>query len=133
MLGLSYAFSSLEELGDGPGFRKIRAALGVTAFGINGIVMPPGHDGFLHFHDTQDELYFVHRGQVEVEVEGEKRVVGEGGLFHVEATTPRKVSNPFVEDAVLLAIGGKDGYVERDGHMVDEADIARRASFGKKT
>jgi len=130
---LSYAFSSLEELGDGPGFRKIRAALGVTAFGINGIVMPPGHDGFLHFHDTQDELYFVHRGQVEVEVEGEKRVVGEGGLFHVEATTPRKVSNPFVEDAVLLAIGGKDGYVERDGHMVDEADIARRASFGKKT
>ena len=130
---MSYAFSSLEELGDGPGFRKIRAALGVTAFGINGIVMPPGHDGFFHFHDTQDELYFVHRGRVEVEVAGEKRVLGEGGLFHVEATTPRKVSNPFAEEAVLLAMGGKDGYVERDGHMVDEADIARRASFGKKT
>jgi hypothetical protein len=28
-------------------------------------------------------------------------------------------------------IGGKDGYVERDGHMVDEADIARRAAFGR--
>ena len=130
---MTYAFSSLEELGEGPGFRKIRGALGVTAFGINGIVMPPGHDGFLHFHDTQDELYFVHRGQVEVEVEGERRVLGEGGLFHVEATTPRKVSNPFDEEAVLLAIGGKEGYVERDGHMVDEADIARRASFGKST
>lgn len=129
---MSYAFSSLEELGDGPGFRKIRAAVGVTAFGINGIVMPPGHLGFLHFHDTQDELYFVHRGRVEVEVEGETRVLGEGGLFHVEAATPRRVSNPFDEEAVLLAIGGKDGYVERDGHMVDEADIARRASFGKK-
>ena len=128
---MSYAFSSLDELGDGPGFRKIRAALGVTAFGINGIVMPPGHDGFLHFHDTQDELYFVHRGRIEVEVEGETRVLGEGGMFHVESTTPRKVSNPFDEDAVLLAIGGKDGYVERDGHMVDEADIARRAGFGK--
>jgi mannose-6-phosphate isomerase-like protein (cupin superfamily) len=130
---MSYAFGSLDELGDGPGFRKIRAALGVTAFGINGIVMPPGHDGFLHFHDTQDELYFVHRGRVEVEVEGEKRVVGEGGLFHVESTTRRKVSNPFGEEAVLLAIGGKDGYVERDGHMVDEADIARRAGFGKRS
>ena len=129
---MSYAFSSLDELGDGPGFRKIRTALGVTAFGINGIVMPPGHDGFLHFHDTQDELYFVHRGRVEVEVEGEKRVLGEGGLFHVDSTTPRKVSNPFDEDAVLLAIGGKDGYVERDGHMVDEADISRRAAFGKR-
>jgi len=128
---VTYAFSSLNELGGGAGFRKIRAALGVTAFGINGIVMPPGHEGFLHFHDTQDELYFVHRGRVEVEVEGETRVLGEGGLFHVESTTPRKVSNPFDEEAVLLAIGGKDGYVERDGHMVDEADIARRASFGK--
>jgi mannose-6-phosphate isomerase-like protein (cupin superfamily) len=128
---VSYAFSSLDELGEGPGFRKIRGPLGVTAFGINGIVMPPGHDGFLHYHDTQDELYFVHRGRVLVEVEGESRELGEGGLFHVESTTPRKVSNPFDEDAVLLAIGAKGGYVERDGHMVDDADIARRAGFGK--
>ena len=127
---MSYAFGSLDELGSGTGFRKIRQALGVTAFGINAIVMPPGHDGFLHWHDTQDELYFVHRGRVEVEVEGETRVLEAGGLFHVESTTPRKVSNPFDEDAVLLAIGGKDGYVPRDGHMVDEADIARRAAFG---
>lgn len=129
---MSYSFSSLDELGDGPGFRKIRQALGVTAFGINGIVMPPGHDGFLHWHETQDELYFVHRGRVEVEVEGESRVLGEGGLFHVEAATRRKVSNPFDEEAVLLALGGKDGYVERDGHLVnEEVDLPRRAAFGK--
>jgi mannose-6-phosphate isomerase-like protein (cupin superfamily) len=129
---VSYAFGSLDELGSGPGFRKIRAALGVTAFGINGIVMAPGHEGFLHWHDTQDELYFVHRGRVEVEVDGETRVLGEGELFHVESTTPRKVSNPFEEEAIVLALGGKDGYVERDGHMVNEADIARRAAFGKQ-
>ena len=129
---MSYSFGSLDELGDGPGFRKIRAALGVTAFGINAIVMPPGHDGFLHWHDKQDELYFVHRGRVEVEVEGETRVLGEGGIFHVESTTRRKVSNPFEEEAVLLAIGGKDGYVERDGHLVnEEVDLPRRAAFGK--
>ena len=128
---MSYAFSSLDELGEGAGFRKIRRALGVTAFGVNATVYDPHYEGFFHYHDTQDELYFVHRGRVEVEVEGEKRVLGEGGLFHVEATTPRKVSNPFDEEAVLLAIGGKDGYVERDGHMVDEADITRRAAFGK--
>jgi uncharacterized cupin superfamily protein len=130
---VTYAFSSLDELGDGPGFRKIRGALGVTAFGINGIVMPPGHDGFLHWHDTQDELYFVHRGRVEVEVDGETRVLGAGGLFHVESTTPRKVSNPFDEEAVLLAIGGKDGYVARDGHLVnEEVDLPRRAAFGRQ-
>jgi mannose-6-phosphate isomerase-like protein (cupin superfamily) len=128
---VSHTFSSLEELGDGPGFRKIRGALGVTAFGINAIVMPAGHDGFLHYHDTQDELYFVHRGRVVVEVEGETRELGEGGLFHVASTTPRKVSNPFAEDAVVLAIGGKDGYIERDGHMVDPDDVGRRAAFGK--
>ena len=128
---MSYAFSSLDELGEGPGFRKVRPALGITAFGVNGIVLAPGHDGFLHYHDTQDELYFVHRGRVVVEVEGETRELGEGGLFHVESTTPRKVSNPFAEEAVLLAIGGQGGYVERDGHMVDEADVARRAAFGK--
>ena len=127
---MSHAFSSLDELGSGPGFRKIRQALGVTAFGINAIVMPAGHDGFLHWHDTQDELYFVHRGRIEVEVEGETRVLEAGGLFHVESTTPRKVSNPFDEEAVLLAIGGKDGYVGRDGHLVDESDLERRKSFG---
>ena len=50
----------------------------------------------------------------------------------VDSTTPRKVSNASeTDDLVLLVIGGKDGYVERDGHMVDEADIARRAAFGK--
>ena len=128
---MSHAFSSLDELGDGAGFRKVRDALGVTAFGVNAVVYPPHFEGFHHYHDTQDELYFVHRGRVQVEVGGETRELGEGGLFHAESTTPRKVSNPFDEDAVLLAIGGKGGYVERDGHMVDEADIARRASFGK--
>jgi mannose-6-phosphate isomerase-like protein (cupin superfamily) len=128
---VTHAFTTLDELGSGPGFRKIRGALGVTAFGINAIVMPAGHDGFLHYHDTQDELYFVHRGRVVVEVEGEIHQLREGGLFHVSSTTARKVSNPFDEDAIILAIGGKDGYVERDGHMVDDADVARRASFGR--
>jgi mannose-6-phosphate isomerase-like protein (cupin superfamily) len=130
---MTHAFSSLDELGSGPGFRKIRAPLGVTAFGVNALVYPPRYEGVDHYHDTQDELYFVHRGRVLVEVAGEQRELGEGGLFHVESTTPRKVSNPFDEEAVVLAIGGKDGYVERDGHMVDEADIARRASFGKSS
>ena len=126
---MTYAFSSLDELGEGPGFRKVRAALGVTAFGINGIVMPPGHDGFLHFHDTQDELYFVHRGRVEVEVEGETRVLGEGGLFHVSSTTPRKFSNAGDDDLVLLVVGGKGGYVERDGHLVNDEDLPKRQAM----
>ncbi len=127
---MSYFFGSIDELGEGYGFRKVRRALGVTAFGVNAIVMPPGFDGFLHYHDTQDELYFVHRGTARFEVDGEVREVGPGGLCHVESTTPRKVSNAGDDDLVLLVVGGKDGYVERDGHLVDPADTDRRASFG---
>jgi len=127
-----YAFVSIEELGEGAGFRKVRHALGVTAFGVNAIVYPPGFKGFLHFHDTQDELYFVHRGRARVEVGGETRELGEGGLVHVESTTPRRLSNASeTEDLVLLVVGGKDGYVERDGHLVDpERDLPRRQAFG---
>ena len=127
-----YAFGSLDELGDGYGFRKVRHALGVTAFGVNLIVFPPGYEGFLHYHDTQDELYFVHRGRARVEVGDEVRELGEGGLLHVESTTPRRISNASeTDDLVLLVVGGKDGYVERDGHLVDpERDLPRRQSFG---
>jgi quercetin dioxygenase-like cupin family protein len=128
---MGYAFGSLDELGDGPGFRKVRGALGVTAFGVNGIVQPPGFEGFWHYHETQDELYFVHRGTARVEVEGEVREIGEGGLFHCESTTPRKVSNASdTDDLVLFVVGAKDGYVARDGKMVDERDLQRRAEFG---
>jgi mannose-6-phosphate isomerase-like protein (cupin superfamily) len=129
---LSYSFDSIDELGEGYGFRSVRRALGITAFGVNAIVMPPGFDGFLHYHDTQDELYLVHRGRARVEVGGEVRELGPGGLLHVASTTPRKVSNASdEEDLVLLVIGGKDGYVERDGHLVDpERDLERRRAFG---
>ena len=129
---MGYRVSSLDELGDGYGFRKIRAALGVTAFGANGVVMPPGFNGFLHYHELQDELYFVHRGTARFEVDGEELVVEEGGIVHVESTTPLKFSNPSdSDDLVVLVLGGKDGYVERDGHLVaPERDLERRKSFG---
>jgi mannose-6-phosphate isomerase-like protein (cupin superfamily) len=129
---MGHAFSSLEELGDGPGFRKVRRALGVTAFGVNGVVYPPGYPGVHHYHDTQDELYFVHSGTALVEVDGEVRTLGPGGLVHVESTTPRKISNAGDDDLVLLVIGGKGGYVERDGHLVSDEDLEIRRNFGKE-
>jgi mannose-6-phosphate isomerase-like protein (cupin superfamily) len=129
---MTHAFGTLDELGEGYGFRKIRAALGVSAFGVNGIVYPPGYGGFLHYHDTQDELYFVHRGTARFEVGEEVRELGPGGLLHVESTTPRRVSNASeTEDLVLFVVGGKDGYVGRDGHMVDPADVERRKALGE--
>jgi quercetin dioxygenase-like cupin family protein len=128
---VTHAFSSLDELGDGYGFRKIRAALGVEAFGVNAIVFPPHYEGPEHFHDTQDELYFVHQGRIRVDADGESRELGPGGLFHASATTHRRISNVGDDDAIVFIVGGKGGYVERDGHLVNpEVDLPRRQGLG---
>ena len=128
---MSHSFSSLDELGDGHGFRKIRKALGVEAFGVNAIVYPPRYEGPEHYHDTQDELYFVHKGRIRVEVGGESRELEAGGLFHCSSTTPRRISNAGDEEAIVFVVGGKDGYVERDGHLVNpEVDLPRRQGLG---
>jgi quercetin dioxygenase-like cupin family protein len=128
---MAHWFSTLDELGDNYGFRKVRNALGVTAFGVNVVVYPAGAEGVRHFHDTQDELYFVHAGTARFEVEGEERVLGAGGLCHVESTTERKVSNVGDDDLILLVIGGKGGYVERDGHVASEEDLERRKAMAR--
>ena len=41
MVGDGYAVAHLDEVGEGYGFRKVRKTLGVTAFGVNVIVLPP--------------------------------------------------------------------------------------------
>jgi mannose-6-phosphate isomerase-like protein (cupin superfamily) len=129
---MGYSTGSIDEMGEGPGFRKVRQVLGVEAFGVNAIVYAPGYEGFLHYHDEQDELYFVHRGMAVFEVDGEEFELGPGGVVHVQSTTPRKVSNPSDEELVMLVVGGKGGYVGRDGQLVDvEQDLPRRQAFGR--
>jgi mannose-6-phosphate isomerase-like protein (cupin superfamily) len=116
-----YAVSSIDELGDGPGFRKIRQTLGVEAFGVNAIVLPPGYSTGVHFHDSQQELYFVHRGEVEMRFgDGSTHRLGPGGLARVDASTHRGMRNVGDQEAVVVVTGGKDGYVGRDGQAVDE-------------
>jgi mannose-6-phosphate isomerase-like protein (cupin superfamily) len=127
---MGYSKGSIDEMGEGPGFRKVRQALGVEAFGVNAIVYEPRFEGFLHYHDEQDELYFVHQGRALFEVDGEEFELGPGGLVHVESTTPRKVTNPTDEELVMLVVGGKGGYVGRDGQLVDiDRDLPRRQAF----
>jgi mannose-6-phosphate isomerase-like protein (cupin superfamily) len=116
--GDGYAVANLDDLGDGPGFRKVRKGLGVTAFGVNAIVLPPGIDTGFHYHDAQEELYFVHRGTIEMEFgDGVVRRLSEGGLARVDAATVRKIRNAGDVEAIYLVAGGKDGYVGRDGRV----------------
>jgi quercetin dioxygenase-like cupin family protein len=126
--GEGYAVGSLDDLGDAPGFRKIRKGLGVTAFGVNAIVMPPGIESGFHYHDTQEELYFVHRGTIEMEFgDGTVHELREGGLARVDAATVRKIRNVGEIDAVYVCAGGKDGYVGRDGRVPEGEEQRVRA------
>jgi mannose-6-phosphate isomerase-like protein (cupin superfamily) len=116
--GEGYAVGNLDDLGDGPGFRKVRKGLDVTAFGVNAIVLPPGIETGFHYHDVQEELYFVHRGAIEMEFgDGSVERLEEGGLARVDAATVRKIRNAGELDAIYLCAGGKDGYIGRDGRV----------------
>jgi quercetin dioxygenase-like cupin family protein len=116
--GQGYAVANLEDLGDGPGFRKVRKGLGVTAFGVNAIVLPVGIETGSHYHDEQEELYFVHRGAIEMQFgDGSVQRLGEGGLARVDAATVRSIRNVGDVDAVYLCAGGKGGYIGRDGRV----------------
>src|SRR3954470_7099490 len=119
VVGDGYAVANVDTIGDGYGFRKIRQALGVTAFGINAIVLPPGIETGRHFHDEQEETYFVHRGTLEFEFgDGSKHVLGPGGVARVDPSTVRRIRNVSSEDdAIYVIAGGKDGYVGRDGRL----------------
>jgi quercetin dioxygenase-like cupin family protein len=119
--GEGYAVAGLGDLGEGYGFRKVRKALGVDAFGVNAIVLPPAFETGRHYHDEQQELYFVHSGRVAIEFgDGSSHELGPGGLARVNASTVRRLRNlSDSEDAVYLVVGGKDGYVGRDGQLPD--------------
>ena len=117
--GDGYTVSSLDDMGEGPGFRKIRRELGVTAFGINAIVLPPRYQTGTHYHDEQEETYFVHKGQVEFRFgDGTRHVVGPGGMARVAPDTHRGMTNVGDGEAIVVVVGGKDGYVGRDGQAV---------------
>ena len=115
--GDGYAVANVDALADGPGFRKVRKALGVTAFGVNAIELPQGMETGKHFHDEQEELYFVHRGRIEIRLGDESFELGPGGLARVDAATVRQIKSVGDEAAVYLVAGGKDGYVGRDGRL----------------
>ena len=118
--GDGYAVSSLQRMGDGYGFRKIRRELNITAFGINAIVLPPGYETPTHYHERQEETYFVHQGQVELRFgDGTTHLLEPGGIARVDARTHRCMRNAGDIDAIIVVAGGADGYVGRDGQAVD--------------
>jgi quercetin dioxygenase-like cupin family protein len=110
---------SIDALGEGM-FRRVRPLLGVTAFGINVKVMDSGSSSKFHLHTEQQEVIFVHAGEVHVSFgDGTTQEVGIGGLIVVHPGEPHVIRATSKEPAVLLLMGGKDGVVEGDAQMVE--------------
>lgn len=92
-------------------WKSVRHHFGITAFGINavtkdaGAVLIPEHD---ETESGQQELYFVHHGEVLVTIDGEQMRVGEGGMIGVEPAVKRKIEST-ESPTTLIAIGGTPG------------------------
>jgi mannose-6-phosphate isomerase-like protein (cupin superfamily) len=95
------------------------------------IVIPEGYDAGTHYHEEQEELYLVLRGNIEIEFpdSGKSFRLSEGGLARVDPSTQRHISNPGPGEAAYFIVGGKDGYVGRDGRTGD-GDKMQRAGQG---
>jgi mannose-6-phosphate isomerase-like protein (cupin superfamily) len=102
-------------------FRRVGAELGVTAFGMSIIDMPPKTTAYPeHDHSSegpgnppahqlgQEEVYIALRGSADVEVEGQRYPVDAGHLIRVGPTARRKIL-PGPDGVRLLAIGGVPG------------------------
>jgi uncharacterized cupin superfamily protein len=110
---------NLDALGDGM-FRLVRPQLNLTAFGMNVKVMQPDSSSKNHLHTEQQEVIFVHRGEIHVSFgDGTTHEVGVGGIVAIDAGLAHVVRVTSSEPAVLVMMGGKDGIVEGDAVFPD--------------
>ncbi|MGO9489573.1 MAG: cupin [Solirubrobacteraceae bacterium] len=99
------------QAGFGGGFVKVRAELGVSAFGIQVIQLPPGYEEYPehdHAESGQEEVLIALSGSGWIEIEGE-RVQLDGDTFvRVGPEARRKVfAGP--EGLRMLVVGGAPG------------------------
>jgi uncharacterized cupin superfamily protein len=105
-------------------FVRLRAALGVTSFGLNQIVLRPGQRGRIHRHEHQEEVYVVLDGTLTLFVEGEETTLGRGDVVRVGPDVRRQLVNRGPGVLSLLAIGGAGGHEGRDGLAYPAWDAA---------
>jgi quercetin dioxygenase-like cupin family protein len=109
-----FAFASLDPDADRR-FRSLRRELGISTFGLNQMKLRPGQRGRIHRHARQEEVYLVLSGTLTLWIEGEPHELGEGDLARVAPDVRRQVHNRTTEDVLMLALGGANEHVGRDG------------------
>ena len=106
----------LEGAGPGGAVKFVRRELGVAAFGINWIDLPPDAVGREHDESEsgQEEVYVVIRGSGVYRCDGEELAVREGDILRVDHMTTRcPVAGP--SGMTLLAIGARPGAYQPRG------------------
>ena len=98
----------------------------------------PGEKLSYHYHEEQEELFFVVRGtgQMLVGTDEEYVEVPEGGFIKPELSTPRSLRNDTDEDVIWLIVGAptvfegvlwdeydEEGRPAEDGEFVDVQDL----------
>ena len=116
---MGYSVVHVDEIeggGPGGGFHFVRRELGVGAFGINWIELPPNAEG--HEHDEsesgQEEVNLCVGGSGVYRVGGEEVPVRVGTFLRFDpATTRMPVAGP--EGLTLVAVGARRGSYEPRG------------------
>lgn len=108
------SFAALDR-GGGERFQSLRRELGVSAFGMNLIVLQPGQRGRIHAHERQEEVYIVLEGELSLTIEGNEHLLGPDHSVRVGATVRRQLANTGRERLVILALGGSAEHDGRDG------------------
>jgi uncharacterized cupin superfamily protein len=109
-------------------FVRLRAALGVSSFGLNQIVLRPGQRGRIHRHEQQEEVYLVLDGTLTLLVEDEERTLGRGELIRVGPDVRRQLVNRGPGTLSLLALGGAGEHEGRDGLAYPDWDATEPVS-----
>ena len=106
----------------GGGFRRVRAGLGVTSFGLAVMELPANFKDYPEHnqsHDHQEEVYAVLEGRATLVV-GDKEYELEPGVWaRVGEGEPRKIVTGDVP-ARVVAIGGIPGEVYRAPEFTEE-------------
>jgi quercetin dioxygenase-like cupin family protein len=96
-------------------FFKMRRALGVTAFGINEVRLPPGATGVEHDESDigHEEVYVVTAGAGTFTIDGEAVDVASGDYLRVDPQSNRVVVGG--EDGITFVVVGARSQDEYDG------------------
>lgn len=106
----------------GGGFKRVRAGLGVTSFGLAVIELPPNYANYpahSQQHDSQEEVYTVISGRATLEI-GDESIDLEPGVWARVGPSETRHLRTGPEPAQVIAIGGVPGGVYRAPDFTEE-------------